>query len=121
MFVFEPQVWDSCSDSLIAFDNEDLLDNLAYIAENNVVEEALRRRLEAVADRVDVRYQTSAKSYIIPGVTSGHGELHQNSWVTVKLQDNRALKTKLLVSVYPWLISYSVAVFSYSLVLCIAR
>lgn len=91
------QVWDSCSDSLIAFDNEDLLDNLAYIAENNVVEEALRRRLEAVADRVDVRYQTSAKSYIIPGVTSGHGELHQNSWVTVKLQDNRALKTKLLI------------------------
>ncbi|XP_060074577.1 ubiquinone biosynthesis monooxygenase COQ6, mitochondrial-like [Ylistrum balloti] len=91
------QVWDSCSDSLIAFSKENLLDDMAYIAENDVIEEALRKRLEAVSDRVDVRYQTSAKSYIIPGVTPGHAETHQNSWVTVGLQDNHVLKTKLLI------------------------
>ncbi|XP_069118541.1 ubiquinone biosynthesis monooxygenase COQ6, mitochondrial-like [Argopecten irradians] len=91
------QVWDSCSDALIAFSKENLLDDLAYIAENNVIEESLRRSLDAVSDSVDVRYQTSAKSFVIPGVTPGHSETHQNSWVTVGLHDNTVLKTKLLI------------------------
>ena len=85
------------SDSMITFNNDDLNDNLAYIVENDVIIEAVKRCLPK-SDNLNIRYETSAKSYIIPGVTPGHDGLDQNSWVTVGLGDGSQIKTKLLVS-----------------------
>ncbi|XP_063429191.1 ubiquinone biosynthesis monooxygenase COQ6, mitochondrial-like isoform X2 [Mytilus trossulus] len=90
------QVWDSCSDSMITFNNDDLNDNLAYIVENDVILEAVKRSLPN-SQNLNIKYNTSAKSYIIPGITPGHDSLDQNSWVTVQLNDGSEIKTKLLI------------------------
>lgn len=90
------QVWDSCSDSIITFNNDDLNDNLAYIVENDVILEAVKRSLPK-SHNLNIKYNTSAKSYIIPGITPGHDGLDQNSWVTVQLNDGSEIKTKLLI------------------------
>lgn len=90
------QVWDSCSDSMITFNNEDLNDNLAYIVENDVIQEAVKKCLPS-SDTLTIRYKTTAKSYTIPGITPGYKELDQNCWVTVELVDGSKIKTKLLV------------------------
>lgn len=92
------QVWDSCSDSMITFNNDDLNDNLAYIVENDVILEAVKRSFPK-SHNLNIKYNTSAKSYIIPGITPGHDGLDQNSWVTVQLNDGSEMKTKLLVSI----------------------
>ncbi|KAJ8308019.1 hypothetical protein KUTeg_012893 [Tegillarca granosa] len=91
------QVWESCSDALITFNDENLVDDIAYVVENDVIQEALRRQLSKLSERVDVRYSTSASSFIIPGVTPGYDNINQNSWVTVNTTDDKTIKTKLLV------------------------
>lgn len=68
---------------------------LAYVAENDVILEAITRRLDAVKDRVNVMYQTKAEKIRIPGVDSS---LQSNSWVEISLNNGKTLKTKLLVS-----------------------
>lgn len=95
------QVWESCSDSVITFNDEELMNDLAYIVENDVILEAIRRQLSSLSDRVEVRYQTSAKSYIIPGSTPGHDNVDQNTWVTIETDKGQKIQTKLLVSVLP--------------------
>ncbi|KAK3092587.1 hypothetical protein FSP39_004671 [Pinctada imbricata] len=91
------QVWESCSDSLITFNKDDMMGDLAFVVENDVILEATRRSLTAMGDRVDVMYNTSASSYIIPGVTAGHKNVNQNSWVTISTNDGKTIKTKLLI------------------------
>ena len=81
---------------MITFNNDDLNDNLAYIVENDVILEAVKRCLPS-SDNLIIKYQTSAKSYTIPGITPGHDGLDQNSWVTVEIGDGSKIKTKLLV------------------------
>lgn len=94
-------MWESCSDSVITFNDEELMNDLAYIVENDVILEAIRRQLSSLSDRVEVRYQTSAKSYIIPGSTPGHDNVDQNTWVTIETDKGQKIQTKLLVSVLP--------------------
>lgn len=94
-------MWESCSDSVITFNDEELMNDLAYIVENDVILEAIRRQLSSLSDRVEVRYQTSAKSYIIPGSTPGHDSVDQNTWVTIETDKGQKIQTKLLVSVLP--------------------
>lgn len=91
------QVWESCSDSVITFNDEELMNDLAYIVENDVILEAIRRQLSSLSDRVEVRYQTSAKSYIIPGSTPGHDNVDQNTWVTIETDKGQKIQTKLLI------------------------
>lgn len=91
------QVWESCSDSLITFNDEELMNDLAYIVENDVISEAIRRRLSAISDRVEIQYQTSAKSYIIPGATPGHDDVDQNTWVTIETDKGQRIQSKLLI------------------------
>lgn len=92
-------MWESCSDSVITFNDEELMNDLAYIVENDVILEAIRRQLSSLSDRVEVRYQTSAKSYIIPGSTPGHDNVDQNTWVTIETDKGQKIQTKLLVRV----------------------
>lgn len=75
------------------------MDDLAYIVENDVILEAIRRRLSTLSEKVEVRYQTSAKSYIVPGSTPGHEGVDQNTWVTIETDKGNIIQTKLLVNV----------------------
>lgn len=68
---------------------------LAYVAENDVILEAITRRLDAVKDRVDVMYGTKAETIHVPGVDKS---IESNSWVEIVLNNGQTLKTKLLVS-----------------------
>ena len=68
---------------------------MAVVAENDIILAALTQRLDAVADRVQVCYETIAESIDIPGV---NGSKQSNSWVNIKLKNGQTLKTKLLVS-----------------------
>lgn len=74
------------------------MNDLAYIVENDVILEALRQRLSALSDRVEVQYQTAAKSYVIPGSTPGHDGVDQNTWVTIETDKGQSIQTKLMVS-----------------------
>lgn len=94
-FCFEFKVWESCSNSLITFNQDDMSHELAYVAENDIILEAITRRLDAVKDRVDVMYQTKAETIRVPGVDSS---LQSNAWVEITLNNGQTLKTKLLVS-----------------------
>lgn len=72
-------------------------DNLAYIVENDVIQEAIKRKLDSLKDRVNVKYGTYAKSFVIPGATKNQDSNHNNSWVSMDLSDESSLRTKLLV------------------------
>lgn len=88
------QVWDACSDSLIAFNHPDLIQELAYIVENNVTISALTEQLEHLKQgNVDVWYETGLANLKVPV----QGTVDQESWVTVTLKDMSKVKTRLLV------------------------
>jgi 2-polyprenyl-6-methoxyphenol hydroxylase-like FAD-dependent oxidoreductase len=40
------QVWDSCSDSMIAFSQDDMTEPLAYIVENDVILGAIMKQVK---------------------------------------------------------------------------
>jgi len=42
------QVWESCSNSLISFSQDGMVDELAYVAENDVILEALNRGIDTL-------------------------------------------------------------------------
>ncbi|XP_041355137.1 ubiquinone biosynthesis monooxygenase COQ6, mitochondrial-like isoform X2 [Gigantopelta aegis] len=88
------QVWESCSESLITFNNEELTNSLAYIVENDVILAAIMKRLKA-ANVVDIRYNSQAKSFVIP--TRGDSSSKRNSWVGLELANGDVLQTKLLI------------------------
>lgn len=91
--VHKMQIWESCSNSLITFNQEDLTEQMAYVAENDVILEAITRRLETLSDRVEVLYNTRVQHIDIPSLNSSQ----PNTWVRLKLQDGKSLKTKLLI------------------------
>ncbi|KAL3873135.1 hypothetical protein ACJMK2_036289 [Sinanodonta woodiana] len=91
--VHRMQVWDSCSNSLITFNQEEMTQELAFVAENDVILEGITRRLDAVKDNVEVWYKTKGKQYIIPGGDSSE----DNSWITIHLDNGKKIKTKLLI------------------------
>lgn len=51
------QVWDACSDSMITFNHPDLVQELAYIVENDVTVSALTEQLNNLHN-VEVKYET---------------------------------------------------------------
>ncbi|NXI48975.1 COQ6 monooxygenase, partial [Chloroceryle aenea] len=87
------QVWDACSEAMIVFEKDDL-DDMGYIVENDVIMAALTKQLDAVADRVEVFYQSRAVSCTrpLPSLSCG-----TSPWVQIELADGRRLQTKLLV------------------------
>ena len=78
---------------MIAFNQEDMAEQMAYVVENDVILEAITRRLETLSDRVEVLYNTRVKHIDIPGPENSQ----PNTWVNLELQDGKSLKTKLLV------------------------
>ncbi|XP_032804006.1 ubiquinone biosynthesis monooxygenase COQ6, mitochondrial isoform X2 [Petromyzon marinus] len=109
------QVWDACSDALITFDKEDLVEDMGYVVENDVVMAALTRQLETLSDHVSVLYKTRVVKYEWPDslavmapekrqeAEEGPELIEKNkeasgcSWVRVTLADGRTLRTKLVI------------------------
>lgn len=83
------QVWDACSNSLIAFDQDNRTEDnsLAYIVENDVIQSCLLERLKQF--NVELRLKAKVK----------HLE-HDSNAIRIQLQDSNVdLRTGLLVSV----------------------
>lgn len=51
------QVWDACSDSMITFNHPDLVQEIAYIVENDVTVSAITEQLDKLQN-VEVKYKT---------------------------------------------------------------
>jgi len=82
------QVWDACSESLIAFDQENQSNDnfLAYIVENDVIQSCLLERLKQ--SNVDLRLNSKVKRF----------EYEDNRAIRIELQDEKInLRTGLLV------------------------
>ncbi|XP_015242313.1 PREDICTED: ubiquinone biosynthesis monooxygenase COQ6, mitochondrial [Cyprinodon variegatus] len=88
------QVWDACSDALITFDKEDLLDEMAYIVENDIVVAAITRQLDTLPENVQVKYKSKVVKYTWP---MPHHAAESIPWVKVTLANGETLQTKLLI------------------------
>lgn len=88
------QVWDACSDALIAFDKENLRDEMAYIVENDIVVAALTKQLDSLSDNVQVKYRSKVVKYSWP---MPHHAAHSVPWVRVTLASGETIQTKLLI------------------------
>ncbi|KAM4013074.1 ubiquinone biosynthesis monooxygenase COQ6, mitochondrial [Anomaloglossus baeobatrachus] len=87
------QVWDACSDALITFDNEGMVD-MGHIIENDVITSALTRQLDAMSGVVEVQYRSRAVGYTWPvPYSSGEG----SPFVEIQLADGRSLHTRLVI------------------------
>ncbi|KAK3780653.1 hypothetical protein RRG08_028101 [Elysia crispata] len=89
------QVWESCADSMITFNNSDMSEPLAYIVENDVILAAIMRALKNVKNQVEIRYETNATAFNLPG--RGDSEEAKMPYVKLNLNDGSVLKTKLLI------------------------
>ncbi|KAG1672635.1 Ubiquinone biosynthesis monooxygenase COQ6, mitochondrial [Nymphon striatum] len=87
------QVWESCSESLITFNNENMADEVAFIVENNILLSAITEKYESIkSENNDIFYQTSVADYKLPSVNE-----NENDKVTVELANGQVLNTRLLV------------------------
>ena len=89
------QVWESCSDSLIHFNNPDMTESLAYLVENDVILSGIMKALKNLDNTVDVRYGTKVEQFNLPGKEEDNIKL---PYVGLKLNDGSEIRTKLLVS-----------------------
>ncbi|XP_071491225.1 ubiquinone biosynthesis monooxygenase COQ6, mitochondrial-like [Diadema antillarum] len=89
------QVWDACSDALIAFNQSpDLSEDMAYIVENDVTNAALLSQLDGVKSNVEVQYEKRLSSIQIPP----QGQFEEESWAQVHLEgEESVIKTRLVV------------------------
>lgn len=83
------QVWESCSMSAISFNRPALEEEIAFIVENHVILKSVAEKLALLKNRVDVLYGVKAIHYDLPTDNS--------KLVSLKLQDGKKLKTKLLI------------------------
>ncbi|CAH1792581.1 unnamed protein product [Owenia fusiformis] len=90
------QVWESCSDSMITFNKDNMQGTLAHIVENDVTQDAITRQLNKVKDRVEIRYETKVKKYKMPKPMSNMTKL-DSPWVKLRLENGDALQTRLLI------------------------
>lgn len=74
-----------------------MTEDLAYIVENDVILASLTTRLNALADRVDVRYKTRAKAVSLPRQVEEVAS-PESPFVRVHLENGETLQTRLLVS-----------------------
>lgn len=74
---------------MITFDNNDVKDVVAYIVENDLILEAVRRELKPL-ENVDVLYESKINGYKLPTQAEGEAE--------VKLESGSTFTCDLLVS-----------------------
>lgn len=87
------QVWEACSDAMITFSHDDLVDDIAYIVENDVLLAAVNREVQKLADNLTVIHEAKIKGYELP---QHH---RKTSDVRVHLECGSSYICSLLVSV----------------------
>lgn len=91
---------------MIAFSNDNMSEPLAYIVENDIILGAIMQQLRSAPNPVDIRFQTAAKAFTIPGKTEPRETTDKHPWVKVELQNGEHIYTQLLVSVSGFLFVY---------------
>lgn len=85
---------------MITFNHRDLSDDLAYIVENIVIQDAILKQLDKIKDRVSIQYDARVESYKLPGAPGpGQSASQADYWAQVKLASGETLHTRLLVSI----------------------
>ncbi|KAJ9596115.1 hypothetical protein L9F63_012699, partial [Diploptera punctata] len=82
------QVWEGCSDAVITFNYEDMVEDVAYIVENNVLISAVNKELEKLMPNVTVQYRAKIKGYQLP---------HDNNDVRIDLENGSSYFCNLLI------------------------
>jgi len=86
-------VWEACSDAMITFSHDDMVEDVSYIVENDVLLAAVNREVQKLAGNLTVMYDAKIKGYELP---QHHGE---TSDVRVHLEGGSSYICSLLVSV----------------------
>ncbi len=84
------QVWDACSDAAVTFGKADLSEDIAWIVENDLVQDSLMKELDKI-EQVEVQYKTKVTNYRLPQ--------NADELVQVTLEDGSCLTTDLIVSI----------------------
>ena len=91
-------MWDSCTDSLITFDKDNLNSNLAYIVENDTIMAGLTAVLSEVQDRIEVRYGSRVRKYNLPNSSQSQSETEKCYLTEIELDDGNTVSARLVVS-----------------------
>ena len=86
-------MWEACSDAMITFSHDDMVEDVAYIVENDVLLAAVNREVQKLAGNLTVIYDAKIKGYELP---LHHGK---TSDVRVHLERGLSYTCSLLVSV----------------------
>lgn len=92
-FIFVFQVWEACSDAMITFSHDDMVENIAYIVENDVLLAAVNREIQELPEKLTVIHEAKIKGYELPqcyGTTCD---------VRVHLENGSSYVCSLLVSI----------------------
>jgi len=93
--VLRMQVWESCSDAMISFNQDNMTESLSTMAENDIILAGIMHALSALGNRVEVRYNTKVEQFRLPG---GQDEDDVKlPYVGLTLNDGSELRTKLLI------------------------
>jgi hypothetical protein len=87
------QVWEACSDAMITFSHDDMVEDVAYIVENDVLLAAVNREVQKLAGNLTVISAATIKGYELP---QHHGKTND---VRVHLENGSSYICSLLVSV----------------------
>ncbi|XP_057372852.1 ubiquinone biosynthesis monooxygenase COQ6, mitochondrial-like [Daphnia carinata] len=82
------QIWDACSDAAITFGKADLSEDIAWIVENDLIQDSLMKEVQH-ENQVDVQYQSKVIHYRLPK--------HADDSVHVTLEDGSHLTTDLII------------------------
>ncbi|KZS06471.1 ubiquinone biosynthesis monooxygenase COQ6, mitochondrial [Daphnia magna] len=82
------QVWDAGSDAVITFGRANLSEEIAWIVENDVIQDSLVKELHH-KNQVDVQYQSKVINYKLPK--------HADDAVHVTLEDGSHITTDLII------------------------
>jgi ubiquinone biosynthesis monooxygenase Coq6 len=85
------QVWEACSDAMITFSHDDMVEDIAYIVENDVLLAAVNREIQKLAGNLTVIYDAKIKGYELP---QRHGK---TSDVRVHLERGSSYTCSLLI------------------------
>ncbi len=87
--ILDIQIWDACSDAAITFGKPDLSEDIAWIVENDLIQDSLMKEVDQQS-QIEVKYKTKAINYLLPQ--------NPDEPAQITLEDGTALSTDLIVS-----------------------
>lgn len=87
------QVWEACSDAVITFSHDGMVEDIAYIVENDVLLAAVNRQIQELTGNLTVIHQAKIKGYKLPQLCGTAND------VRVHLENGSSYISSLLVSI----------------------